>query len=263
MEAISGNAGAGFSLNLSDEDSREITEYVQNHPHELLQIPRVRDLITAARLRNLEPGSVRTLRSHSPDVIENTISHNLGAIKNLVALRRPSYLVNPLRSSLCFLKHHAQMKVLAVGPRTEAEIFALMAAGVPPENIRGLDLISYSPLVDLGDMHDMPYPDDTFGVVILGWVLGYSNDNARVAAEVLRVAQPGALIAIGHEYDPKSKDQLDADRGFALDGTGFENTGEMLALFDGHEDSVLFRHDVHPTMRDAVCHIMVVFQLEM
>ena len=107
MEAISGNAGAGFSLNLSDEDSREITEYVQNHPHELLQIPRVRDLITAARLRNLEPGSVRTLRSHSPDVIENTISHNLGAIKNLVALRRPSYLVNPLRSSLYFLKHHA------------------------------------------------------------------------------------------------------------------------------------------------------------
>ena len=100
-------------------------------------------------------------------------------------------------------------------------------------------------------------------VVLLGWVLGYSNDLARVAREVLRVARPGALVAIGHENDPNSKDELDAERGFALDGTGFESTDEMLALFAPHVDAVLFRHDVHPSLRHVVSHVMVLFQLVM
>ena len=42
----------------------------------------------------------------------------------------------------------------------------LTSAGFDPANIRGLDLISYSSMVDVGDMHDLPYEDDSFDIVI-------------------------------------------------------------------------------------------------
>ena len=265
MASDSASIGERFqkTFGLGADAGREIDTYVEDNPIELLRIPYVRDVVTATRVRRLKTEDVRTLRAHDPAVIENTIPHKLNGLKSLAALHRPSLLINPLLSSCYFLENHRQFEVLTVGPRTEAEIFALMAAGIPPANIRGLDLISYSPFVDLGDMHDMPYADDRFDVIFLGWVLGYSNDNARVAREVLRVAKPGALIAIGHENDPKSKDELDAERGFALDGTGFESTDEMLALFAPHVDAVLFRHDVHPSLKHVVSHVMVLFQLVM
>ena len=265
MASNSTGIGEGFqkALGLAAGEVREIEAYVRNNPLELLRIPYVRDAVTAARVHRLKTEDVRTLRDHDSAVIENTIQHNLSGLRNLAALHRPSLLINPLLSSCYFLENHRSFEVLTVGPRTEAEIFALMAAGIPPANIRGLDLISYSPFVDLGDMHHMPYADDRFDVVLLGWVLGYSNDLARVAREVLRVARPGALVAIGHENDPNSKDELDAERGFALDGTGFKSTDEMLALFAPHVDAVLFRHDVHPSLRHVVSHVMVLFQLVM
>ncbi len=37
-------------------------------------------------------------------------------------------------------------------------------------NIRGLDLFSCSPRIDVGDMHDMRYADNSFDVIFLGWV---------------------------------------------------------------------------------------------
>ena len=81
----------------------------------------------------------------------------------------------------------------------------MIAAGFLPENIRGLDLISYSDFVDLGDMHAMPYDDNSFDVIIIGWVLGYSNDVAKVAQEILRVTRPNGVIAIGNQLTPMSK----------------------------------------------------------
>ena len=153
------------------------------------------------------------------------------------------------------------LKVLTIGPRTEAEIFSLVAAGFAPQNITGLDLISYSPFVELGDMHDMPFDNDSFDVVISGWVLGYSQNVPKAVSEIIRVSKPGAYVAIGHESDPTPQDVLDEKRGFSLKGTDFSTSDEILALFDGHVDTVTFREDVPPDMTDQVCHVMVVFRL--
>ncbi len=93
-----------------------------------------------------------------------------------------------------------EQKVLSVGPRTEGEIFNLVAHGFRLRNIIGLDLITYSPRVHLGDMHAMPFPNASFDVALLGWVISYSDRKSAAAAEVARVVKPGGLVAIGVEW---------------------------------------------------------------
>ena len=83
-----------------------------------------------------------------------------------------------------------------------------------------------------------------------------------MAAEVLRVARPGAYIAIGCEYNPLSNEELDEHTAFSLaDATRFEHMDQMLDLFEGHIETVLFRHDIHSSMGDRTGGLMVNFQI--
>ena len=84
-------------------------------------------------------------------------------------------------------------KILVIGPRSEDDILHLMGYGFT--SVRGVDLITYSPYVDLGDMHALPYPDDSFDAVLLGWVIPYSQNHAKVVEEVARVRATGRSSA--------------------------------------------------------------------
>ena len=42
---------------------------------------------------------------------------------------------------------------LSVGPRNEGELFAIRSLGFKWNNIKGLDLLTYSKLTELGDIH--------------------------------------------------------------------------------------------------------------
>ena len=99
--------------------------------------------------------------------------------------------------SIRFFFKAREMSVLSIGPRTEMELLSLVAQGFDPDKIRGLDLISYSPWIDLGNMHYMPYKDNAFDVVISGWVLGYSDNPELACQEMLRVSKDEGIIAIG------------------------------------------------------------------
>ena len=260
--AAEASGGAGFSLDLTAEDMREINDHLRKNPKDLFHIPFVRSHVTGQRVRRLKPSDIRTAGAMDPAVIENTIQHNLMGLHGLAALNRPSFLIKPLVSAISFNIDRAILRVLCVGPRTEAEFFMLLAEGFAPANIHGLDLIGYSPFVKIGDMHDMPYPPNSFHVIFLGWVLGYSNDLDKVAAEVVRVATPGAFVAIGQELDPKSDEELDRTRSFKLKGSRFKDTGEMLKLFKGHVDKVIFRRDVPKSLRHVVDHQMLIFTVK-
>ncbi len=256
-----------FSIQLGSVELANINNHLKEHPDQILLIPQLRNMIAAARIQQLKPEDIRTVDNNTPSSIDNVIKYNIEGLKSMWALTRPAVLINPLSSCDYIGARMNGLDVLTVGPRTEAEIFALMAAGFNSAKIRGLDLISYSPFVDVGDMHDMPYRDNRFDVVILGWVLAYSTDNPKAVAEVLRVARPGAFIAVGCEYNPLSneevreqmKGQIDSEVG--TDVTRFDITDDILDLFEGHVDRVVFRHDVHPTMRSNTGAIMVIFQL--
>ena len=39
------------------------------------------------------------------------------------------------------------------------------------KNITALDLFSYTPKFDMGDMHKMPYNNNSFDIIISGWCL--------------------------------------------------------------------------------------------
>ena len=257
-----------FVLQLTGKEGAAINDYVDKNPHALLQIPRVREILTAMRIQRLKPEDIRSLEGDIPAGVENVVKYNIEGVTGMWSLNRPSILINPLACSQYINRHLGSLEVLSIGPRTEAEIFALIAAGFNPKRVRGMDIISYSPFIDLGDMHDMPYEDDSFDVIFLGWVLAYSTDNKLAVSEVLRVARPNAFIAVGCEYNPKSNEEIAEQlEGSVESPTGddvmrFESTDEILDLFEGSVETILYRDDVHPTLRDDAGGAIVIFQLK-
>lgn len=262
-------------LDMTQEDWNQVVQYIGSNPSELLQIPMVRAMLARSRLERLDPKAIETFDAAGGPVHAHTLAHNLNNLKKMEAIDRPSILVYPLRGIEYILRNAADLRVLTIGPRSESEIFSLIAAGIAPANITGLDLISYSDFVDLGDMHAMPYDDDSFDIIIAGWVLTYSADNQRAAREILRVARPGAHIAIGCATESFDETAAVAEARAAVGGvkakTGdgdktlsiFFNTDQILRLFDGAIDTVIFRQDPHPALQHDRANATVVFRLKL
>jgi len=261
MSENDGGPRAPRELNLDPEDLKLISDHLKLNPGDLFHVPGVRSYMAISRLTKVGPENVRAHTAHSGAVIENTLHHNMKGLLEMKAVDRPSLLIGPLMGIYYVMQNASALKVLSVGPRSEAELMSLFAKGFLPENVVGLDLISYSDFVDLGDMHMMPYADNSFDVIILGWVLGYSSDCAQVAREVIRVAKPDAYVAVGCERNPRSAAELEAESGYALPGTEFETTDQFLQLFDGHIKSVPFRHDPDERTMDQVSHVTAILQL--
>ncbi|NQU60255.1 MAG: class I SAM-dependent methyltransferase [Rhodospirillales bacterium] len=247
-------------FDMTNELVAAINQHIVEHPLDLFHIPTIRRMITGVRAKSVDPESFEIFENYDSGVIEHTVEYNRDQLLEFAALERPRLLINPLTSIHYINENIDELKILCVGPRTESEIFMLLAAGFKPDNVHGLDLISYSDYVDVGDMHDMPYEDDSFDIVFLGWVIGYSKECQKIADETIRVTKPGGYVAVGVEREPPMK-VSEPLHGVTLDGTDFETTNEILALFDGHVHSVPFRHDVHRKMQDKMCHLMVIAEL--
>lgn len=233
-------------------------------PRELLRTKLVRFIIAGVRyvwfvliLRRL-----RTV-SGSDGVARSTIKHNLRGMLDL-HVERSLRLIYPIamwaaarRISL------ADLKVLTIGPRTEGEIFNLVAHGFRRRNITGLDLISYSPSIQLGDMHAMPYPDASFDVIIAGWVISYSDQKDVAAAEIVRIAKPGAIVAVGIEWGRKSPEQVAAERTGYIVGSAkrLPTAQAILDLFGDRVDRVYAKVDDQDFAPEDVGDLLVVFRL--
>jgi hypothetical protein len=191
-------------------------------------------------------------------VAQSTVSHNLKGLRDL-AVNRSHLLVRPL-SVLESLKPDA--RILSVGPRSEGELLSLAAHGFSWPRIEGLDLISYSPRVRIGDMHRTPYSDHEFDAVVLGWVLAYSEAPARAAREMVRIARPGAVIAVGVEYNPMSQAEIVESIGY-LPGAQkrIESCEQILSFFGDAVDHVYYNHVVAPTDRDSIGALCVIFSV--
>jgi len=248
---------------LTDAHFAHILEYLRQNPRAVMEITKVRVELAASRIRGLSKDNLRIFDSPTGREIANTVDHNIDSLLNLGGLIRPQRLIDPLKSIHYVIANIAALKVLSIGPRSDAELFGLLAAGFEPQNITGLDLIAYSDWVNLGDMHAMPYQDNSFDVVMLGWVLAYSADVQSAVNEVLRVARPGAHIAIGWEYSPLSNEELASkDLTDVSEATRVRHSSEILAYFDGHVDDVIFKSDVHPDLANQTSDVIVVFRLK-
>src|SRR4051812_34677209 len=97
--------------------------------------------------------NVRTLESG--DAIDRTVSHNLKALRQFGGTRM-NLLIRPV-SVLENISDDA--RILVIGPRNEDDLLSLIGHGFNSANITGLDLITYSPLIEVGDMHKMRFSD--------------------------------------------------------------------------------------------------------
>lgn len=184
---------------------------------------------------------LRTL--DSPEAVKTNISHNMKSI--YWANNRMHLLLFPL-AVIETLRPDA--KILVVGPRNENDLYTLVGLGFRLSNITGLDLISYSPHIRLGDMHDIPFPDSAFDAVVCGWTLSYSTNPQRAANELARVVKPGGVIAIGVEYSTMTPDDEQQLIGYQVQefdriGRRVNSTADLKALFASRLDAVYFEHD--------------------
>jgi hypothetical protein len=143
--------------------------------------------------------------------ITNTVSYNASVFKKFplqdFLMPRMEWLINAVYA-IQDVTHSSN--ILLIGPRSENDIFLLRAKGA--SNITALDLIGYSPLVTLGDMHDIPFNDDTFDVIIIGWTLPYTTNPLLVLNEIIRVSRMKSYIAIGFEHVTTSTQAMGANR---------------------------------------------------
>lgn len=229
---------------------------VRKFLYQLLLVDAVRGALVAVRyfyfvviLRRL-----RTMNPQTGDLRSYALSHNLEAINNSVgsfSVVRSRFLLYPLSS----IRISKSLPLLSIGPRTEGEIFNLKALGF--QNVRGLDLISYSPLIDLGDMHNLPYKDNQFAIVIMGWVLTYSANRRKAALEAIRVVRDGGLIAVGaastatDDYSPPIKPPRWEPK--------FQ---EMLDCFEPYVDRLYFSHKIPPLPSSPQRDMLAIFSVK-
>ena len=223
-------------------------------PMQLLQIANVRKDLARERIKVLMAEGRLRQAEEGDKVSNNTIGHNLEQVLAKADMDRPIVMVNAVKAIERVVQDPGGFDVLTIGPRSEIEIFALLAAGFNGDRIRALDLISYSPYVEVGDMHAMPYPDNSFDIVFVGWVLSYSRDQEAAAREILRVCRNGAILVLAGSYSDESTDTSK----FKDDTTHMKSCAQVEALFKGHVGHAYFRHDPKPPATSMVMTVIEV-----
>jgi hypothetical protein len=245
--------GTGLLDFVRPETMNEILNHLRN-PAVILQMQFARMVIARDRAEALL-GRTKKVDGPTPAVIHNALGYNLGAAHTAPMLDRPMICTNVLTSIERISKNRATIDLLSIGPRSEIEIFGLWSAGFSRDRVKGLDLFSYSPFIDVGDMHAMPYADNSFDVVVLSEVLPYSKDQQAAANEILRVCRDRAIIAVATTYTDEKNDRGE----FNHEGTHNQNTAQILGLFDGRVRTVYFRHEASPP---DIMLVMTAFEIE-
>ena len=208
----------------------------------LLLIPSVREFVGRFRLWYFLRVQKRWQAVNSKHAFDLTVQHNLKQLRDF-SNPRMDLLIRPL-SVLEFLNEKSS--ILIIGPRNENDLLRLMASGFSRSGIRGLDLISYSPWIDVGDMHETPYGDNTWDAILCGWTISYSRNPERFAREMLRIAKLGCVLVIAVEFVCLSYEDAIELEGYSIEDKGFQrinSVDQILRLFDGHVDHVYFSYD--------------------
>lgn len=246
-----------------------------------LRIPFLRNwvsIIRAVWLMKIKRVHLRTFNTgedvHDPTIFSNkrrivkndenphpSAKYFLGVDRNQ-ACSKSDLLINPIRSIHRVNKNFPNLKILSIGPRTEGEILNLFSHGFKKENVKGLDIISYSPWIDVGDMHNMPFEDNSFDIVICGWVIAYSNNKIQAASEITRVLKNNGIASIGVSYSPKTNDEIKEERGYLIAAPErLTSAQQVLDLFDSNVKKIFFTNDVEDDQVDTHVQIVTTFSV--
>lgn len=229
-----------IDIDITGEDVTAILSWLEQRPSDLFVLDVARYVVAKRRYEDAMSRGGLQVSDDDRDVWANSIENAKDGLSDFRSASRTSRLIRPMSAIDKVFFGAANLKVLSVGPRTEMELLSLVGQGFRPENIRGLDLLSYSPWVDTGNAHNMPYPDASFDVIVLGWVLVYSSDPMQVCKEILRVARDGAVIAIGSTYWPEDKRLRESPDRTARH---YPLVEDILDMFEGSVKTVYVRHN--------------------
>jgi hypothetical protein len=236
-----------MEIAVQNDDLERIFEHLRKNPRDLLLIDYARDLIARRRFETFKASGEVKITEDQNDLWHDALQHNLGGLTNWGSVGRTNRLVRAMSSiDRVFFNAH-KLKVLSIGPRTEMELLALVAHNFRPENIRGLDLFSYSPWVDVGNMHSMPYQDNTYDVVVAGWVLVYSSNPEQACREMLRVAKNRGIIAIGAT---RWTEERRLREGKGRTAKHYPSTWDILEMFGTSVRNVYVQHDTDEPIVD-------------
>ena len=200
-------------------------------------------------------------QSHD-SVAANTVMHNMkGVRRSIRRVGRSAVLIRPLSVIPRLQRRVPNAKVLSIGPRSEAELLCLASHGFRLRNVTGVDLLSYSPRIDIGDMHALQYADDSFDVVIASRVLGYSDAPEIACAEMLRVTRHDGYIAINTgDLQPDSATNQDLDYKPGSNQV-YSSLADILDLFGDHVGYVHFSNDPSVETGKQRGPILVIFRV--
>ena len=170
---------------------------------------------------------------------KTVITHNMRFIENFFDFRKTFRRFNGSKTkqisfplmSIDYLNFERD-KVLSVGPRNEGELFQIRSMGFKWQNIYGIDLLSYSNLVTLGDIHNSKYMDNFFNVIICGWVITYSTNYEKILDELLRIVKNKGIISIGFSYNPNEDNSI-------------YSTEQILKRYEKNISQVYFNFDAY------------------
>ncbi len=100
-------------------------------------------------------------------------------------------------------------RVLCIGCRNTAEVDYIHIKGC--HDVVGIDLHSQRDDILVMDMHHMKFTDGFFDIIYSSHSLEHSQNPDQVIHEIIRVARPGALVAIEVpvEFEPRGADLVD------------------------------------------------------
>lgn len=275
----------GRYISISGDHMKAVFDHLAKHAQYMLQLPLVCAILAKFRMQEIDATKDMSFfkECERSDVHDCAMKHNYEGMLNLLAVERPWQLIWPLVSIDYIRANSSRLKVLSIGPRTESEILAIYSMGIEPTNVTAIDLMSYSPVIDTGDMHNMPYEDNSFDIIIAGWVLAYSSDNQKAADEMKRVARPGCHVAIGCVSEPHTREFINEGvietaetcaggvactspdnrfKGGTKTVSRFFNCGQILALFEAEIDQIIYRLEPHPSFSDVRSNVVAVFRMK-
>lgn len=171
--------------------------------------------------------------------LDNTIEYNLSAFKHIqndFTMSRMMFLIHGLLS-LEFINKDA--KILVLGPRTENDLLILNGYGF--DNVIGLDLISYSPNIILGDMHNMPFKDGEFDVVVCGWTISYSKEPNVACDEIYRVLNEQGVAIFGFDHLNLNNTNITGEA--PVQPNRINSISDIKKLFNDKISSIYFEYD--------------------
>lgn len=178
--------------------------------------------------------NVKVFQAQHDATGDRTVTHNLDAFNDNAVFGmsgRMGLLIYPV---VAFYRNALDANMLIVGCRTEDDLYWLKGYGY--KNVQGYDLISYSNDVILGDFHQCQLADNSYDVVMLGWMITYTKNPELIISEAKRILKSGGLLCVGLDHCHRAIRQ-EADSPAANE---LNSAADLVTLIDAE---VIFLHE--------------------